>query len=71
MATDNDDLYDVPIAAFDDVTELRTPESIEPDQGNYLRMYDAAANTLVYTTTETDGEPVVALHDAADYDTSE
>jgi hypothetical protein len=34
-------------------------------------MYDAAANTLVYTTTETDGEPVVALHDAADYDTSE
>jgi hypothetical protein len=73
MANDNDGLYDVTVTTFDDVTEFRSPESIEREQGNYLRLYDAEANTLVYTTTEDtdDGSVVMALRDATDYAASE
>jgi hypothetical protein len=75
MAHD-DDLYDITVTTFDDVTRFRHPTSDNQDE-DYFRLYDAEAETLVYTTTAENGadETVgMALRDAADYaasDTSE
>jgi hypothetical protein len=73
MTNDNDGLYDITVTTFDDVTEFRSPESIEREQGNYLRLYDAEANTLIYTTTDKDDDEsvVMGLRDATDYAGSE
>lgn len=50
-----DDVYDVTIATFDDVTAFRNPRSGEGSANDYYyRLYDEEADTLIYATTEGD-----------------
>lgn len=56
MSHDNDDeVYDITVRKFEDVTAFRNPESNGANRGfddHYYRMYDEEADTLIYATAE-------------------
>jgi hypothetical protein len=64
----DDDRYRSVIERFADVTRFRAPESGGTGRA-FVRLYDAAADTLVYGTTSHGGDAVtVATRDATGLD---
>jgi hypothetical protein len=66
MPEDDDEIYDVSVRDFDDVTELRLPESALAGAESQFRLHDAEANTLLYVTEDDDGVSV-GVRDASAY----
>jgi hypothetical protein len=66
----DDDVYDVSIETFDEVTEFKRPESVVGTGGEYLRLYDEETNTLLYWSIESTGNDrtvAMSVRDASDY----